>query len=468
MAMTGQGMRRIATLVAVVAIGLGGVATAVPAGADTAIPVVGCDRANTRIELTASARLDPSCTYTEGVTISASHVELDCDQALIQKRGGGIGILVTTPSDVDLVDVTIRGCRVDGFLNSIHLRRDGFNHLPAGEEYVHQLDGVHVEGNLLTNSRGVSIYVDGYVTGTVVTHNVVLGAGSDAVYLDAGSRYGAVLENALVHNGYGENGPEGQVTDFNGVQFRSWGPGREGIAVDGSRDNLIARNWIVGSSAGGVFLYTNCGEYVHQQPESWVEHRFGAEHNVVEDNIISGGENGVWVGSRMAENVFPMDCSDEPYVSSPIQAITLDRAANNTIRGNTILEVTYGVRVEDDGTRVVRNTFLGTDASKWAVIVGTPFRSTVLGHPVTNTTVRGNRSRIVGNASPYRWVTATVGLLAWRNRALGADTAFCEAPEPPRGPFVMTYAIAVQPANAPPVPKPDFEIPRLGALPACS
>jgi parallel beta-helix repeat protein len=466
MAMTGQWTRRLATAL-VVMIGLGGAAAVTPAAADT-VPVVGCDRADTRISLSASATLDPSCTYTQGIDIVASNVVLDCDNALIQRSGGGIGILVTTPADVDMVDVTIRHCRVDGFLNSIHLRRDGFNHLAAGEEYVHHLDGVHVEDNLLTNSSGVSVYVDGYVTGTTIAHNGIFNAGSDAVYLDAGSRYGTVVENALVHNGYQENGDEGQLTDFNGVQFRSWGPGREGIAIDGSRDNLVARNWIVDSSAGGVFLYTNCGEYVHQQPASWVEHRYGAEGNHVEDNIISGGENGVWVGSRMAENVFPMDCSDVPYVSGPIQAITLDRAANNTIRRNTIMNVTYGVRVEDDGTRVVRNTFLGADGSKWAVIVGTPFRATVLHHPVTNTLVRGNRSLIVGNTSPYRWVTEVDGLVAYRNRASGAEAGFCEAPEPPRGPFVMTYAIAVQPAGAPPVPKPDFEIPRLGALPACS
>lgn len=467
--MTGDRTRRFAAMALVAALGLGGLcASAPPAAAATdPLPVIGCDRAATRIELTASAALDPSCTYTQGVTITASHVVLDCRHALIQNAGGGIGILVTTPADVDLADVTIRHCRVDGFLNSIHLRRDGFNRLAAGEEYVHHLDGVRVMENVLSGSRGVSIYVDGYVTGTVIRRNVVLGAGSDAVYLDAGSRYGRVLDNALLHSGYGENGPNGNLTEFNGLLFRSWGPGREGIAVDGSRDNRIARNWIAGSSAGGVFLYTNCGEYVHQQPESWVEHRYGAEHNVVEDNIVNGGENGVWVGSRMAENVFPMDCSDVPYVSGPAQAITLDRAPDNTVRRNTFSNVTYGVRVEDDGTRVVGNTFQGTDASKWAVIVGTPYRTRVLAHPVTHTIVRDNESTIVGNRSPYRWVTAAADLVAVDNRALGSPSGFCSAPEPPRGPFVMTYAVALQPPDAPPVPKPDFVIPRLGALPAC-
>ena len=65
---------------------------------------------------------------------------------------------------------------------------------------------------------------------------------------------------------------------------------------------------------------------MHTDPANWVEHRFGAEDNTVVGNLITGGETGVWIGSRMGENVFPMDCSDVPYVSGPRQAITLDRA----------------------------------------------------------------------------------------------------------------------------------------------
>jgi len=122
------------------------------------------------------------------------------------------------------------------------------------------------------------------------------------------------------------------VTQFNGVTFRFWGPGREGIAVDGSRDNRISNNWIAENSAGGVFLYTNCGEYVHSDPTNWVEHRFGADDNTITGNLIAGGRAGVWVGSRMAENVYPMDCSDVPYVSGPVQAITLDRARFGSFR----------------------------------------------------------------------------------------------------------------------------------------
>jgi hypothetical protein len=458
------------TLAALLVAG-GMVAPPVAAADDVVAPaVIGCDQAANRIEVTVSSVLDPSCTYTAGLDITASDVVLDCRHALIQNAGGGIGILVQTPADVDLAHVTIRNCRVDGFVNSIHLRRLGLIALPAGHEYDHHLSDVSILDSELRNSRGVGLYVDGYVTNTTIRHLLIAGAGSDGIYLDAGSRYARVVENAVVWNGYRENGqtPEGTVTQFGGVTFRFWGPGREGIAVDGARDNRIARNWIAANSAGGVFLYTNCGEYVHSDPANWVEHRFGAEDNDIVGNLITGGETGVWVGSRMGENVYPMDCSDVPYVSGPVQAITLDRAPHTTVRNNVIGDVYAGVRVEDDGTKVVGNLFGGRDASRHAVIVGTPFRTTALGHPVTDTIVKNNVSTILGNTSPYRWVDGVDGLDARRNTALGAASTFCPAPDVPRGPFVMVYAVAVQDPNGPPAPKPAYDVPRLGALPACA
>ena len=462
--------RHALTALAVLALVGSGLAAA-PAAADEAPVVIGCDQASNRIEVTVSSVLDPSCTYTAGFDITASDVTLDCRNAFIQKGRGNnpVGILVETPADVDMANVMIRNCRIDGFVNSIHLRRAGFNALPAGHEYDHHLEGVTIRDSILTNSRGVGLYVDGYVTGTTIHRVVILGAGGDGIYLDAGSRYGRVTENVIVWNGYRENGPseEGSVTQLGGVTFRYWGPGREGIAVDGARDNRIVSNWIAGNSAGGVFLYTNCGEYVHTDPANWVEHRFGAEDNTIVGNLITGGEAGVWVGARMAENVYPMDCSDVPYVSGPVQAITLDRAPRTTVRSNVITDVHYGIRVEDDGTRIVSNLIGGADASVHAVIVGTPFRAAALGHPVLATLVKDNVSTIVGNASPYRWVDGVGDITARGNTALGAPSAFCGAPDVPRGPFVMTWAIAVQDPNGPPVPKPDFEVPRLGALAPC-
>ena len=83
---------------------------------------------------------------------------------------------------------------------------------------------------------------------------------------------------------------------------------------------------------------------------------------------------------------------------------TSKAAPRTTVAGNTFRDVVYGVRVEDDDARVVGNRFVANDAGTYAVVAGTPYRTNVLGRPVTGTVLTGNRAVITGNASPYRWV----------------------------------------------------------------
>jgi hypothetical protein len=170
----------------------------------------------------------------------------------------------------------------------------------------------------------------------------------------------------------------------------------------------------------------------------------------------------------MGENVYPMDCSDVPYVSGPLQSITLDRAPYNAVRRNVILGADFGVRVEDDHATINGNHFFGSDPADYAVVVGTPYRTTVKGEPVSHTVVTRNVSMISGNASPFRWVDGVSDLHDFKNVALEKLSAFCRAPDIPRGAFVMVYAFALQDPSQPPVAPPPYDIPSLGVLPACS
>jgi parallel beta-helix repeat protein len=432
--------------------------------------VVPCSAAAQRTVLTASARLDPRCTYTGGFDITAPNVTLDCRGALVDGTGQpGVGVLVHAPVDADLSRITIRNCVVRGFLNSIRITRDGFRQLAAGHEYDHGIRGVVVERVRVSGSTGVGIYVDGYVTRTSIRDSTVTGAGSSGVYLEAGSADNVVTRNRILDNGFRENGPNGSRFTFSGITFRFWGTGREGISVDGSRRNLITANVLRGNSAGGVYLYTNCGEFVRSRPERWFERRYGADDNVIALNRFEGGVNGVWVGSRMGESTLPMECSDVPYVSSGLRSITLDRAAGNAIVANRFDDVTYGVRVEDDRTKVVGNRFGAPDATHHAVMIGTPERTSVLGRPVRATTLVGNVSSIAGNPNPYRWVEGQADTTVARNRALGRPVGLCQGPTLPRGPFVMTLAFAVEPPGGPePTPPPGLSFPTVGALAPCA
>jgi parallel beta-helix repeat protein len=420
--------------------------------------------------ITVSTRLDGSCTYTGRISITASNVELDCAGATIDGTGrGGAGIAVTTPADVNLANVVIRNCRTTGWVNGMRVTREGFRQLAAGDEDDHFLAGVWIVDSTVRDSRGVGIFVDGYVRDVIVDNVTVRNAGSSGIYLEAGSRHNAVVNSRLLDNGFVENGPGGQLFTFGGHTWRFWGTGREGLSIDGSYDNVVRDNVFRGNSAGGIFLYTNCSEFVNQKPERFFQRRTKAERNLIDRNEFDGGLNGVWVGSRMSENTLPMDCANPAYYESGITRVTLDYANDNTITRNTFRNVTYGVRVEDDGTRVDANRFYGDDATYHAVIVGTKWRTSELSRPVRDTTVSRNESYIAGNPSPYRWQYG-VGALAFdgTNTALGVPAAICETPKTiPINVMIYVLALALEDPPAPVTPTPDLTVETIGALPAC-
>jgi parallel beta-helix repeat protein len=463
--------RTIAAAVVVV-LGLGAVAACeppppLPPPGDGSV-LVGCDRADERIEITVSSHLDPRCTYTLGFDITASGVTLDCQRASITSApgAGGHGIRIVTPVDTPLSDVTVRNCTVEGFLNNLRVTRDGFRTLPAGQEYENGTSDIVIEDSVFRGSRGVGVFVDGYVEDVTLRDSQVSGTGSSGVYLETGSRRSHVERNVIVGNGFRENGPGGQPFSFQGTDFWFWGIGREGISVDGSYENTIVGNAFTGNSAGGIFLYKNCGEYP-DRPQ-YFERRYPAERNLIEGNMFVGGTHGVWVGSRMGENTLPMDCTDAAYIDEPFRRVVLDRANDNTVRSNRFVDVTYGVRVEDDGNRIEANMFEGAGPDRHAVIVGTPLRSTVLGRPVQGTELVDNVSTIAGNADPYRWVTGHVDTVDSGNTAEGMAAPLCEGVEPPRSPFVFVIALALAASGGgPPAETPDLTFPTLGVLPPC-
>jgi parallel beta-helix repeat protein len=423
---------------------------------------IGCDRADDRVRIEVSSHLDPSCTWTRGVEIVASGVVLDCQGARIAAPDRRFGIAILSPIDVALSNVTVRNCHVEGFLNNLHIEREGFMTLAEGVEYDHAWSNILIEDSTFLNSRGVGIFVDGYVTGVTLRNLHVEGSGSTGIYLEAGSKDNVVEGNTIVDNGYRENGPDGQLFDFAGVDFWFWGTGREGLAIDGSRNNRVVDNFFSGNSAGAIFLYKNCGEFVNVRPDDWWHRRYGADGNLIEGNTIVGERNGVWIGSRMSENVLPMDCSDPKY----LPGISLDRADDNVVRANVFQNVGYGVRVEDDGAVVADNEFAGDDPAQQAVVVGTQYRTSALGQPVDRATVTGNDATIAGNGNPYRWIHGHTNTTFATNRSHGRIVGLCEGEQPWRGPFVMTVAFALaDPENPPSGPPPT--IPPAEPLPPC-
>ncbi|MFV0316844.1 MAG: right-handed parallel beta-helix repeat-containing protein [Microthrixaceae bacterium] len=436
---------------------------------DPSSTLIDCSRAAERVTLTEPSRLDPSCTYTGGFDISTSGVSLDCQGATIHGELPGAaprGIVVMAPEGVALSDITVRNCNVSGYLNNIRILREGYRFFEEGEEYLTPTSNILLEDNHFSGSRGVGVYVDAYVEDVTIRDSTIDGAGSTGIYLETGSRRNLVEGNSIINNGYIENGPGGQRRVFSGINIWFWGVGREGLAIDGSYENVVRNNAFFNNSNGGLFLYKNCGEYPTN--DRYFPRRFHSDDNLIEANTFVGGRNGVWVASRMAENTLPMECSDEAYVDEGLTRIVPDYAADNIVRENRFVDVTYGVRVEDDGTVVEGNTFESDEPGKHAVIVGTPYRTDVLGQPVTDTTIVDNTSTLAGNTDPYRWNSGIDGMTFTGNTALGVPAEICEGQDPPRQPMIFVIAaVGLAPGEEPP-PPPDLTVPVLGELAPCA
>ena len=394
--------------------------------------LVACNLTGSPIVVTQTSHLDPSCSYADGIEIRASGVTLDCRGATIQSApgAGGRGIAIASAVDVALSDVTVRNCIVKGFTNGIRVTRDGFRSLPAGGEYEHPFADIVIEDSHIYETNGSGIFVDGYVTGVTMRRLHILDAGGVGIYLEAGSKDNVIENSLLIRNGYGEVTPEGVPFSFGGINFRYRSTGREGIAVDGSRNNRISNNVLLLNSAGGIFLYKNCGEYVHERPAQWWTRRYGADGNLIEDNLISFGPNGVWIGSRMAENTKFMDCSDTPYINEPVRAVYPDFAKDNVVRDNQILMMENAIRVEDDRNTIDGNVITHTAPTARGVIVGTKERTALLGDPVDSTTVVDNRVQIPGNDHPFEWIHQEVGTTFTGNTANGLPATFTQGVQP--------------------------------------
>jgi len=439
------------------------------AALDPGSQLVGCDRKDQPITLTETSHLDPSCTYTRGVEIVASNVTLDCQGAHIAAPDRRYGVYIHAPQSQSLQNVTVRNCHVEGFLNNYHVEHEGFRDYTVENEYENAYANIVIEDSTSLNSRGVGIFVNGYVTGVTLRRLRVEGAGSTGIYLEHGSKDNVVEDSEIVNNGFGENGPTGQAFSFAGVDFWFWGTGREGLAIDGSRFNVVRNNTFSGNADGSIFLYKNCGEFVNSRPQRWWHRRYGADGNLIENNTFSGGNNGVWIGSRMGENTLPMECSDPAYFSAGLERIVLDYAKDNTVRGNVFAEVQYGIRVEDDGSTIEDNQFVGSDPSQVAILVGTRFRTPHLGQPVDDTTITGNRATIAGNQNPYRWVHGHTDTVFDDNQSFARPVGFCTGVEPRRNAliFVLAFVPLPDPNNPPTGGPPVFPPPApLGPCPA--
>ncbi len=403
---------------------------------------VACSQATTHLTLTVSSHLDPSCTWTKGVDIGTSGVTLDCQGANLVRDPayGGAGIRISAATTTALSGITVRNCNVSGFNGNLNVTRNGFKDLVAGTEYANSFSNIRIENSKFVDSVNSSVFINAFVTGVTFTHSLVENAGSVGLYLEAGSKDNVIEHSIFRHNGYKDvtSGPVAAQIGTTTVYYIS--TGREGIAVDGSRDNLIERNLIEQNSSGGIMLYKNCGENASEAGH-WVR-LYGSTGNRIRHNVVRNQPNGVWIASRAAENQYFMDCSDTPIVDAPgsLTKVFLDPVVDTVVELNRLDGNVNGVRVEGDSATVKGNTI---ENATRGVLVGTKHRTTVLAQPVTGTVVTGNTA--VATTEPFGWVWGKGTLTFSGNSSNGATGRLLAGTQPTINPFLFVVTFVPAP-----------------------
>lgn len=417
--------------------------------------VASCSKESKDFFVTKNTRLNPNCIYRDGFVIKESNTTLDCRGAVIKwtpssKRNQGVMIGRDRAGKI-LKNVTVRNCQIQDFYLNIQIKAFETQAIRRlADQYIFDPDQMTLPGyvpseefnykiinNSIYNSKGAGVFVRPFIKDVLIKDNRIAGAGGVGIYLGAYSKNSKIVGNKIYANGFNGSLRPGGVVEAKkyGVSVKVYYTGREGIAVDASQYNTIARNTIHGNAAGGIFLYKNTSEKKEINPQTWFERKLGAFENRIENNIITSDSNaqqpvGIWIGARMSQNTSTLYGSDPIYYQKAICMYRLffgscvykkpfwaqeDSAKSNTIRNNDFRNFFTGIRIEDDENLIENNKFSQMNAKLFhasfsrSIVVQTNLRGKHLNKPVRNNTIRENRT-IVNNSflpkgipySPYQ------------------------------------------------------------------
>lgn len=371
--------------------------------------------------------LAKGCSYSADVTISRSNVTFDCNGATLDGSGGQrTAITIIQPDDKGqtnppvIRDITVKNCTIRNYPGGAIAIRNPYSgrakQQSPDEVRERSPRNVVIDGLRASNLSGAGVGIGRFVQGVTVQNAVFQDISSPAIYLSPSSAGNTIRNSQFTNIGTRDNMGK-----------------REALAVDGSIRNTITSNSFRNGAAGGIFLYKNCGE------NDGFPRKEGASGNKITGNTFEDmpaapkrnnddkmdNPVGVWIASRQSRRTEGFECSDgyhtvgntfypnKAFVRevgkgkgyevvsdgrvvqtlnklSDVPMYSYDVATDNVVEGNTFRNVAVGIRVEDDGNRVVNNRF---DARvKQDIAVGSGVRGNPKGpnQPVSRVDVRDN------------------------------------------------------------------------------
>ena len=350
-------------------------------------------------KLSGEVTLDRNCYYEQSFVIEDPDTILDCDGAELRPVDS---FAVNVKRDADRA--TIRNCYIRGYKGiAVRVRKIRDDETDDDVRALSPVDVV-IEHVHVSESESVGVHLLPHTVGVTVRNSILINNSSSGVYMSPYGRHHQIHNNLIEGNGH---------VKPDGTSRIGWYR-REGIAIDGSSEHVITQNEITNNAFGGILLYKNCWEHAAEEPDSRprTDH---ARANLIEGNEFRDQPFGVWIAARQSRDLTLMGCGDPTPYTNPIAVNTVfhpsyadypsaatelyilsfnfasvwpDFAEDNQILNNVFEGITQGgIRVEDDGTEIRGNLFLGDFDY---IFVGAPFRARLANQPVRGTSITEN------------------------------------------------------------------------------
>jgi len=236
-----------------------------------------------------------------GITISANNILLDCNSNKIDGQENGNGIISTSHTSV-----TIKNCKITDFQYGIHLTGGSTNSIIKDNSVSSNYEGItlyqspnnFINNNTVENQSSYGILLAYYSSGNTVSNNT-LKKNHHGIYAYGFSGYNSITGNIVISNIYGirfysgsgnnvitnnkvssskypgltlESSP--QLTTNNIVSFNTFDHNADGIKLMSSHNNIINNNTITNNGAG-ILIYND-----------WWENG-DSKNNIIQDNFIN-------------------------------------------------------------------------------------------------------------------------------------------------------------------------------------
>lgn len=351
------------------------------------------------IKLSGEVTLDRNCYYEQSFVVEDPDTTLDCDGAELRPIDS-FAVNIKRGAD----RAKIRNCYIRGY-KGIAVRVRGVR-VGETDDDVRALSPIDVviEHVHISESESVGVHLLPHTVGVTVRDSILINNSSSGIYMSPYGRQHQIVNNLIEGNGH---------VKPDGTSRIGWYR-REGIAIDASSEHVISQNEVTNNAFGGILLYKNCWEHAAEEPDSRprTDH---ARANLIEGNEFRDQPFGVWVAARQSRDLSLMGCGDPTPYSNPIAVNTVfhpsyagypsaatelyilsfnfasvwpDFAEDNRILNNVFEGISQGgIRVEDDGTEIRGNLFLGDFDY---IFVGAPFRARLANQPIRGTSITQN------------------------------------------------------------------------------